>query len=113
MEGAYSQIAVNRQFQYPEIVYYPQFEDVFRAVGAGKCRYGVLPIENSSYGSVNEVYDLMKQYRFPIVRGLKLRISHNLLARRGPLSAISGRSIPMGRRLGSAAHSLRPIPESG
>ena len=83
VEGAYSQIAVNRLFQYPEIVYYPQFEDVFRAVGAGKCRYGVLPIENSSYGSVNEVYDLMKQYRFPIVRGLKLRISHNLLARRG------------------------------
>ena len=83
VEGAYSQMAVNRLFQYPEIVYFPRFEGVFQAVESGQCRYGVLPIENSSYGSVNEVYDLMKKYRFSIVRGIKLRIGHHLLAKRG------------------------------
>ena len=47
------------------------------------CRYGVLPIENSSYGSVTEVYDLMRKYRFSIVRGVRLKIDHRLLAKPG------------------------------
>lgn len=83
IEGAYSQIATTRLFQYPEISFCERFEGVFRAIESGASRYGVLPIENSSYGSVIEVYDLMKKYRFYIVRALKLRIAHTLLARSG------------------------------
>ncbi len=83
VEGAYSQMAVNRLFSYPQIVYCPQFEGVFQAVESGRCRYGVLPIENSSYGSVNEVYDLMKRHQFHIVRGLRQKISHHLLGKPG------------------------------
>lgn len=83
VEGAYSQIACSRLFQYPEMTYLPQFEDVFKAVISGECAYGVLPIENSSFGSVNDVYDLMKRYRAYIVKGMKLRIHHNLLSKPG------------------------------
>ena len=53
------------------------------AVEKGECDFGVLPIENSTYGTVNEVYDLMQKYRFCIVRSVKLRIDHRLLAKPG------------------------------
>ncbi|MDR2701411.1 MAG: hypothetical protein LBB72_03160, partial [Spirochaetaceae bacterium] len=51
-----------------------------QAVDGGLCRFGVVPLENSSAGSVNEVYDLMNRYRFYIVRSVKLPITHTLLA---------------------------------
>ena len=47
------------------------------------CRYGILPIENSSASSVSQVYDLMKKFRFSIVRSVKLRINHTLLVKKG------------------------------
>ena len=47
------------------------------------CRYGILPIENSAAGSVTEVYDLMEKYNCKIVRSLKLKIEHCLLAKPG------------------------------
>lgn len=59
------------------------FEGVIQAIESGLCRYGILPIENSSFGSVNQVYDLMRDHRFHIVRGCKLLISHALLAKPG------------------------------
>ncbi len=43
---------------------FSNFESVFNAVESGLCRYGVLPIENSSAGSVTEVYDLMVRHKF-------------------------------------------------
>ena len=79
-EGAYSQQAACRLFPSPSILYFDRFEGVFRSVRSGMCRYGVLPIENSSAGSVSEVYDLMEKYGLSIVRSLKLQISHCLLA---------------------------------
>lgn len=83
VEGAYSQIAATKLFQVPKITYFNTFDGVFRAVRDGFCEYGVLPIENSTAGSVNAVYDLLGQYRFTIVRSLRLKIDHNLLARPG------------------------------
>lgn len=83
VEGAYSQIAACRLFSVPSITFYPTFEDVFRAVRDGACTYGVLPIENSTAGSVNAVYDLLAAYRFSIVRSLRLKIDHQLLAKPG------------------------------
>ncbi len=87
MEGAYSQMACVKLFSLPQIMYFGRFEGVFRAVESGMCRYGILPIENSSAGSVTEVYDLMERYHCKIVRGLKLKIEHCLLARPGVKSA--------------------------
>jgi chorismate mutase/prephenate dehydratase len=55
IEGAYSQQAVDRLFPLPDILYFQRFEGVFQAVEKGLCKYGVLPIENSLYGSVTEV----------------------------------------------------------
>ena len=83
VQGAYAQIACSRMFRYPEIQYCQNFEDVFDAVERGECQYGVLPIENSTAGSVHMVYDLMSKYQFYIVRSARMKISHNLLAKRG------------------------------
>lgn len=83
VEGAYSQLACEKLFKTPDILYFHRFDDVFHAVAGGMCRYGILPIENSSAGSVTAVYDLMKEYNFHIVRSVRLKVSHCLLARPG------------------------------
>jgi len=83
VEGAYSQLACCKMFALPQIMYCNRFDGVFRAVETGMCRYGILPIENSSAGSVTEVYDLMEKYNCKIVRSLKLKIEHCLLAKPG------------------------------
>ncbi len=83
VEGAYSQQACDKLFGIPQILYFNNFEGVCQAVDSGMCRYGLLPIENSSVGSVNAVYDLTRKYRFYIVRSLKLKVEHSLLAKPG------------------------------
>ncbi len=83
VEGAYAQHACDRIFRYPVISYYEGWDGVFEAVTKGKCDYGILPIENSTAGSVNKVYDLMKKYNCYIVRSIRLKIDHSLLAKRG------------------------------
>ena len=80
VEGAYSQLACERLFRTPDIFYFSNFEAVFSAVDKGLCRYGVIPLENSAAGSVNAVYDLMMRYNFRIVRSVRLKVDHNLLA---------------------------------
>ena len=83
IEGAYSQIAAQKLFELPQIEYFPTFDDVFDAIESGRCRYGVLPLENSTAGSVGKVYDLMLKKNFYIVRSFRLKIDHNLLAKKG------------------------------
>ena len=79
VQGAYSGIAGDRMFELADITYFKNFDGVFQAVEKGFCKYGVLPIENSSAGSVNQVYDLMKAHKFYIVKSLRLSINHNLV----------------------------------
>ncbi len=83
VEGAFQQIATERIFRRPTISYCGTFEGVFAAVERGEADYGVLPIENSTAGSVNQVYDLMMRHSFYIVRSCRLKIDHNLLVRPG------------------------------
>lgn len=83
VEGSYSSIAADKLFEIADITYFRNFEGVFQAVEKGLCDYGVLPIENSAVGSVNAVYDLMKKHRFYIVRSIKLKVCHHLLAKKG------------------------------
>ena len=83
VEGAYSQIACDRLFAEPNILYFTGFDGVFSAIRDGLCRYGILPLENSTAGSVNAIYDLMMNYSFKIVRSVRLKIDHNLLAKPG------------------------------
>ena len=80
VEGAYSQIACEKLFHAPSIMYCKTFESVFSAIESGLCRYGILPIENSLAGSVNSVYDQMIKHHFYIVRSTRIKIDHTLLA---------------------------------
>ena len=83
VEGAYSQIACEKIFKNPFIFYFKNFEAVFNAIDQGMCQYGILPIENSTAGSVKKVYDLMIQHNFSIVRTFRLKVDHNLLVNPG------------------------------
>ena len=83
VEGAYSQIACEKIFKSPFIMYFRSFDAVFQAIEQGMCQYGILPIENSTAGSVTQVYDLMISHNFSIVRTFRLKIDHNLLANPG------------------------------
>ncbi len=83
VEGAYSQIAAGHFFKHPTIQYCPSFEGVFQAVEDGSCTYGVLPVENSTAGTVNKVFDLMMEHSFHVVRTYRQKIDHNLLAKKG------------------------------
>ncbi|AFA47648.1 prephenate dehydratase [Acetobacterium woodii] len=59
------------------------FEDVFIALNKGNIDYGVLPIENSSTGSIAAVYDLLSQYQYFIVGEQEIHARHCLLAPQG------------------------------
>ncbi len=83
VEGAYSGIACEKLFKYPTVSYFKTWHDVVNAVEKGICKYGVLPIENSTAGSVNNVYDLMAEHNFYIVKSFRLKINHCLLANKG------------------------------
>ena len=82
-EGAYANLAAERLFDLPEVVFVNNFDGVFRAVSSGLCEYGVLPIENSLAGSVNAIYDLLAEHNVSIVRSLRLKIDHSLLVHPG------------------------------
>ena len=83
VEGAYSGIACEKLFQRPSVFYFGTFDAVFTAVEKGLCQYGVIPVENSTAGSVNAVYDLMVKHDFRIVRSVRIKVDHNLLVKPG------------------------------
>lgn len=83
VEGAHSSAACQKFFEKPSIMYCQTFESVFQAVESGLCAYGVVPLENSSAGSVTQIYNLMSEHKFSIVRSTKMQIQHNLLAKKG------------------------------
>ncbi|MDO4619929.1 MAG: prephenate dehydratase [Lachnospiraceae bacterium] len=81
--GAYSQIAARRLFPDGTFIYFKNFDAVARAVREGMCDFGVLPIENNTFGSVKQVYQLLGRQDISIVRSYKLKIEHQLLAKPG------------------------------
>lgn len=84
VEGAYSQLACEKLFKHPQVMYFKTFESVFSAIENGFCDYAVLPLENSTAGSVKEIYDLMLSHSsFKIVRSTRLKVDHNLVAKKG------------------------------
>lgn len=66
-----------------ELFPFKTFEDVFTALNQGTVDYGVLPIENSSTGSIAAVYDLLSRYQYYIVGEEEIRVHHCLLAPKG------------------------------
>ena len=82
VEGSYAGEAAEKIFPLGNRMYFGNFASVFQAVEQGLCKYGVLPIENSSAGSVTEVYNLMNNNKFYIVKTLRLHINHVLLTKK-------------------------------
>lgn len=62
---------------------FPQFEDVFKALQNDEIDYGVVPLENSSTGAINDNYDLIRDYGFCIVGEQNLSIAQHLLGIQG------------------------------
>lgn len=83
--GAYSEQAVTRLFDLPDTVPLHSVHRVFEAVEIGTVDFGVVPLENSHAGSINETYDLLVKHGVQIVAETVVRISHCLLALPGYL----------------------------
>lgn len=83
LPGAYSHQAAMQLYPDGTIAFAKSWSDVLYAVQEGSCDYGVLPIENSAAGSVAEVYDLMREFKFYIVKAWPLTVRHTLLGVRG------------------------------
>ncbi|MBQ1442047.1 MAG: prephenate dehydratase [Clostridia bacterium] len=82
--GAYSHLAAKQFFgEDAEPVFFPGFRDVFDAVTEEYADFGVLPLENTTAGAVNDVYDLLTLHGFYIVGETDVAINHCLLAPKG------------------------------
>ncbi|GER82098.1 MAG: prephenate dehydratase [Thermogemmatispora sp.] len=78
--GAFGDEAVRAYFgPVSEPQPYRSFADVFHAVAAGAVDYGLVPVENSQAGSINEVYDLLRQYDLFVIGEISLPVNHCLL----------------------------------
>jgi prephenate dehydratase len=78
--GAFSDEAVRIYFgQQAEPLAHRTFADVFRAVVAGEVDYGLVPVENSQAGSINDVYDLLRQHDLFVVGEISHPVNHCLL----------------------------------
>lgn len=81
VSGAFSQAAVDKFFgEGTANIGFPEFEDVYKALENGNIDYGVLPIENSLTGSINDNYDLIRKYGFSIVGEVSVPVSQCLMA---------------------------------
>lgn len=79
--GAYGDEAVVRYFgATAQPIPRPTFASVFQAVTSGEVDSGLVPIENSQAGSINEVYDLLRSAGLYVVGELGLPVRHCLLA---------------------------------
>lgn len=83
-KGSYSHSAARRyassHFEQMVELGCTTFKDVFEQVEKGFVDYGILPIENTSSGSINEVYDLLQKTNLHIIGELSLPIDHCILA---------------------------------
>ncbi len=84
LEASYHDIARKKYFSdTQEVVHCDTFKEVFEAVESEDAEYGLVAIENSLYGSINEVYDLLLRYHFYINGEIYLRINHCLIGIKG------------------------------
>lgn len=79
-EGAHSAAACDRLFPAARLLPLPSWADVVEAVAGGRCSYGVLPIESSLAGPVNETHDLLFDSPLSIVAEAILPIHHCVVA---------------------------------
>lgn len=84
VKGSYSEEAALGFFEENNsFISFEKFEDVFRAIENQDIEYGVIPLENSSTGGINENIDLLNKYGLYIVGEEYLSIRHNLMGLKG------------------------------
>jgi prephenate dehydratase len=86
--GAYSQEAIYQHFG-PIVgtLACHSFEDIFHAIEEGRATHGLLPVENSQAGSINQAYDLLLDHDLRVIGEAKLRVRHCLLVPKGMAAA--------------------------
>ncbi len=77
--GSYSHQCAKEMFPEGQIQFCKNFSDVFDIISASQADIGILPIENSSSGSILSVFDLMRKNQFYIYQSHKIKINHCLL----------------------------------
>lgn len=78
--GAYSEQAVRILFDSPVSIPFHSVHKVFEATEIGSIDFGVVPLENSHAGSINDSYDLLVRHGVQVVAETIVRVSHCLLA---------------------------------
>jgi chorismate mutase/prephenate dehydratase len=78
--GSYSHEALKKLYPNSVPQFYQNFGGIFAAVENGSADLGLVPVENSSAGSVSEVYDFIMKYRFYIIAATSLQVHHCLAA---------------------------------
>lgn len=90
IDGSYSHLAGRSHFAVTpgesapsttSFVGFASFQDAVRAVESGDCHFGLLPIENTTSGAINDVYDLLLNSNVAIVGEKKFRVQHCLIGR--------------------------------
>lgn len=95
--GSYSHIAAQKVFERRNATVVPSpkrdFVSIFRSVENAEVDYGVIPIENTTTGSINEVYDILINSRTQIIGEFLLRVDHCLVGKasgQGRISRVFG-----------------------
>ena len=83
VDGAFSAQAARTMYPDADIVFFSSWAEIFAALHSGEIEYGVLPVENSTYGSVTDVYRLIMDNDAYIYASHRLPVEHCLLAKKG------------------------------
>ncbi|MDC9823236.1 prephenate dehydratase [Devosia sp. ZB163] len=112
--GAFSHAATHALFPDDEALPCTTFEDTIAAVQNGDAEYGVVPVENSLYGRITDIYHLLPESGLFITGEHFLRIEMNLLGLPGTrledIKAVQSLSVALGQcRKFINKHKLRTI----
>lgn len=87
--GAYSEEAIVQHFgENVDTLPCHAFDHIFEAVEAGRADFGLLPVENSTAGSINKSYDLLLEHDLKVHAEVLMRVRHNLLTLPGQAADI-------------------------
>src|SRR5437016_12802890 len=108
--GAFGDEAVRTFFgSQAQPIPFRSFGDVFRAVARGEVEAGLVPVENSQAGSINEVYDLLRQHDLFVVGEIGHPVNHCLLCLPGQLISDITRVISHPQALAQCDEYLREL----
>lgn len=88
-EGTYSHAAAERHFGHA-VTTMPEagISEIFQAVEADRVRFGIVPVENSTEGTINHTLDRLMESPLRVCGEVRLRIQHQLLSQETSLDAV-------------------------